>query len=78
MPAITLKNLPPDLHKRLKQAAKQHHRSLQGEVIACLEHYMQRSTKPKNELLKDAARLRAKLPEVDHRQIDKRKRSGRP
>lgn len=78
MPAITLKNLPPDLHKRLKQAAKRHHRSLQGEIIACLERYVRRTARTREELLRDAAQLRAKLPQVDHKEIDRLKREGRP
>lgn len=78
MPAITLKNLPADLHKRLKQAAKQHHRSLQGEIIACLERYVRRTARSKEELLRDAAQLRAKLPQVDHTEFDRLKREGRP
>ncbi len=37
MPAITLKNIPTNLYKSLKESAKIHHRSLNGEAIACLE-----------------------------------------
>lgn len=36
MPAITLKNLPRDLHRELKARAKAHHRSLNKEMIATL------------------------------------------
>ena len=34
---ITLKNIPDDIYARLKEAAEAHHRSLNSEVIACLE-----------------------------------------
>lgn len=37
MSAITLKNIPEDLHQRLKESAAAHHRSLNGEIIARLE-----------------------------------------
>jgi plasmid stability protein len=37
MPSITLKDLPRDLHRRLKLRAKAHRRSLNGEVIATLQ-----------------------------------------
>jgi len=37
MAAITLKNLPEALHSQLKQRARRHHRSLNGEVIAVLQ-----------------------------------------
>ncbi len=34
---ITLKNIPDDLHRCLKERAARHHRSLNSEVIAALE-----------------------------------------
>ncbi len=34
---LTLKNIPDGIYDRLKEAAKAHHRSLNNEVIACLE-----------------------------------------
>ena len=37
MPNITLKNIPRDLHRALKNRAKAHHRSLNKEVIATLQ-----------------------------------------
>lgn len=43
MATITLKNIPDDLYDRLKQAAKVHHRSVNSELIFCLE----RALKPK-------------------------------
>lgn len=35
---ITLKNIPDDLYIRLKQAAALHHRSLNSEILYCIEH----------------------------------------
>lgn len=35
---ITLKNVPPELHKSLKEQAKLHKRSLNMEAIHCLEN----------------------------------------
>jgi len=37
MPTITIKNLPDNLHKALKSRAKEHGRSLNGEVLSCLK-----------------------------------------
>ncbi|CAN5604154.1 hypothetical protein BH20VER3_BH20VER3_01450 [soil metagenome] len=37
MANITLKNIPPDLHRLLKRRAREHHRSLNKEVIATLQ-----------------------------------------
>ena len=35
--AITLKNVPDEIYEKLKAAAAAHHRSVNKEVIACLE-----------------------------------------
>ena len=37
MPTITLKNVPDELHRRLKEVAAQNHRSLNREAIRLLE-----------------------------------------
>ncbi len=37
MANLSLKNVPADLHRMLKQRARAHHRSLNGEIIACLQ-----------------------------------------
>lgn len=34
MATITLKNIPADLHRKLKKRAEEHHRSLNKEIIA--------------------------------------------
>lgn len=40
MQAITVKNIPDDIHKLLKDIAKLNHRSLNSEIIYCLEKYL--------------------------------------
>lgn len=37
MSAITLKHLPALLHRQLKERAARHHRSLNREILSCLE-----------------------------------------
>jgi len=37
MATITLKNIPDDLHRRLKERAARHRRSLNGEILSTLE-----------------------------------------
>lgn len=37
MPTITIKNIPEDLYERLKNAARAHRRSINSEVIVCIE-----------------------------------------
>ena len=77
MPSITIKSLPSALHEGLKEAARRNHRSLQGEIIACLEHHVERLPRRRAELLAEAAALRERLPHVDHALVDEYKRAGR-
>jgi plasmid stability protein len=37
---ITLKSIPDQIYARLRQSADLHHRSLNSEVIACLERVL--------------------------------------
>ena len=37
MPALTLKNIPDNLYFQLKEAAQAHHRSLNSEILYCVE-----------------------------------------
>lgn len=78
MPSITIKSISPALHERLKRIARGHHRSLQNEIIACLERHAESPPPSKAELMANAAELRHKLPYFDHDLVDKYKRSGRP
>jgi plasmid stability protein len=52
MANLSLKNVPADLHRKLKQRAKEHHRSLNGEIIASLRE----SVAPRRFDAEDAAR----------------------
>lgn len=62
MPAtITLKNIPDDIYDRLKEAAEAHHRSLNSEVIACLEKTLLPAKVSPEERLARARELRQRL-----------------
>lgn len=37
MASLTIKNIPDPLYAQLKQAAQAHHRSINSELIVCLE-----------------------------------------
>jgi len=37
MPALTVKNIPDEIYEKLKASATLHRRSLNGELIHCLE-----------------------------------------
>lgn len=59
---VTLKSVPPKLHRRLKEAARRNGRSLNTEAIAALEReYLPRPLDPRA-FLADLRLLRAKFP----------------
>ena len=37
MPALTIKNIPDDIYERLKESARVHRRSLNSEILYCVE-----------------------------------------
>ena len=37
MPSITVKNVPEELYRRLKQSARANRRSINAEIIVCIE-----------------------------------------
>ena len=40
MATITVKNIPDALYEQLKQTAQLHHRSINSEIIVCIEQAM--------------------------------------
>ena len=79
MASITLKNIPEKIHERRKQRARLNRRSLQQEIMACLERtVLPRKVDPEeilgqvrevHELFEDEMRIG---------EIDKAIREGRP
>lgn len=58
---LTLKNIPDNIYARLKETAQANHRSLNNEVIACLEKtFLPRRFDPKTHL-EEARLLRESL-----------------
>ena len=43
MPALVIKDLPAEIHRRLKDEANQHHRSMTQQAIAILEQGLHRA-----------------------------------
>lgn len=84
MASITIKNLPPELHQKLKAMAKQGGRSLNQEILQQLRAAAVRHPTHAQILaeLEEAARLRAEAARqgvwVTEEQINLDKRSGRP
>ena len=58
---LTLKNIPDEVYDRLKEVAQAHHRSLNSEVIACLEHVLMPARVNPAEHLARARRIREGL-----------------
>ena len=58
MATVTIKNIPDPLYRALKQSAKSHHRSINGEVIRCLERVLLPRRVSDQELLEQLRRLR--------------------
>lgn len=62
MPTLTLKNVPPELHRRLKAQAARHRRSLNREAIHLLERAVLGAPHGEaDEAGRRAAELRAEL-----------------
>lgn len=78
MASLTIKNIPDDLYKHLKQAANAHHRSVNSELIYCLEKVLM-PTRLTTDELKDSARLlrsRVKAQRIDVEEINAAKNEG--
>lgn len=64
MPAITVKNIPDTLYNRLKESAEAHHRSINSELIFCLEKVLAPQKIDKDQLLVNARSIREKLKNI--------------
>lgn len=60
---LSIKNAPDDVVQRLKERAKRHHRSLQGELIAILEDAVRTPTPlTPEDVLAEVRRLKLSTP----------------
>ncbi|MBT3215168.1 MAG: Arc family DNA-binding protein [Deltaproteobacteria bacterium] len=71
MQTVTIENMPDPLFNNLQNSAKAHHRSLNSEIIACLEY---QQPKTKNKSPKQIAQQEEFLKQVRQR----RKQAGLP
>jgi plasmid stability protein len=60
MPTITVNNIPPDLYEHLKELAEANHRSINSEIIACIEQSVSGRRLDPDTLLANARKLREK------------------
>lgn len=79
MATLTLKDVPADLHRRLKARAEQNGRSLNREVIECLEASFRPEVIDVEGLIEQARAIRRSLEHrLSDQEITRLKRQGRP
>lgn len=80
MPILTIKRLPDELYQQLKTRAAAHRRSLNSEVLVCLERAVAASVSDPSAALARADALRAKLrvPPLTEATLRAAKAAGRP
>lgn len=79
MATVTFKNIPDDLYEQLKQAANAHHRSVNSELIHCLEKTFKPTPVSAAELAEKALALRSRVAaeRLDIDEINAAKNEGR-
>lgn len=80
MPALTVKNIPDELYERLKDAARVHRRSLNSEILYCVERMLTPYKTDASEHLEIARKLREKTAayQLTDEVLDAVKNAGRP
>jgi len=68
MATVTVKNIPDELYERLKTVAKINRRSMNSEIIVCIENAVTSRRINPDEVLENARRLRQLT--ADHRISD--------
>ena len=76
MPTLTIKNIPADLHARLKESAGKNRRSLNSEILTRLERDVAVPRVDARALARELKAFTDQLPYVDHRIGDRQKRKG--
>lgn len=76
MATLTVKNIPADLYERLKASAAEHRRSINSEIVVCLERALaSERLDPAAQLARaDALRERAALSPVTDALLDEARR----
>lgn len=80
MPTLTIKGMPDALYRRLKRRAAEHRRSLNGEILYCLEFATAaEAVDPAAFLARvDAVRERLVMPALTEEALRRAKSAGRP
>jgi plasmid stability protein len=59
MTTFTIKNIPPSLYEKLKKSAERNRRSINNEIIVCIEKSVQSQALDTNQILAKARKLRS-------------------
>lgn len=76
MPGLLVKQLPRELHRRIKARAAAHHRSMGAEVLCMLEQSVEAPSQPLSLEQLDALRVHGRKPLTDALLAEARR--GRP
>jgi hypothetical protein len=80
MPSLTLKNIPDELYVLLKQSAEMNRRSLNSEILVCIEKSVRSRRLSTQELLPRVRQLRELTADyrIGDEELTAAKRQGRP
>lgn len=80
MTTMTLKNIPEPLYERLKQSAAMHRRSLNSEILFCLEEILAPRKRIASELVAKAREVREKTAhyKLETDELNRARHTGRP
>jgi antitoxin FitA len=80
MPALTIKGIPDPLYRSLKNRATAHRRSLNSEILVCLEQAVAAEPVDPEAILAraDAVRARLRVPRLTEARLRSAKSAERP
>jgi plasmid stability protein len=80
MATITVKNIPDDLYEKLKQRAKAHHRSVNREIIVCVQEALESCrVDPESFLARvEALHRQIQAPSLTDKMLRRARVEGRP
>ena len=80
MATFTVKNIPPKLYEKLKKSAELNRRSINSEIIVCIEKSIQSQVLDSNQVLANARKLRSltKAVPITDDELVLAKEAGRP
>ena len=80
MASITVKNIPADLYDRLRQSAKANRRSINSEIIVCIDRAIRAQEFDLDATISAARRLRQRTAHylITDEEFNQAKAEGRP